>query len=861
MEHVTITIRVHNDNGSYVVTANSLRSRKPASCVFHMPPERWQDLEPSLRVLKARSGELSLHEHEQEIRDFGISLFNSLIHGEVRVLYDEKKRDAFRNGKSLRLRLNILPPELVILPWEILCDERNSGYLCLERKPSIVIVRTIDHEASQRSLGERPLHILGMAVSPATLPPLDIEKEQHTIQEALQSLIAQQQVQLQWKPGRYTALEEIRSAAERYDVFHFAGHGIWDERSERGQLAVEGERRLPRYVPADHWHRFLQASTRLVVLNACETAFGNRFNSFSNIAYSLIKVGFPAVIAMQFKITDTASLRFSKAFYTSLARGESVDEAIMAAREAIYLANEETNPLDWAAPIFFSSSSTPIYLLPPNKLSRQQEPNDQNKVREQQELDDQNKPSEQQEPNDQSKVRERQKSDDQNKVGEPQKRGGPPVPPLIRRRFLIAAGLLFILLGSLLVLLMIPKPLMNLCLVTDLPLSDRPAGSYLVGANIENGVRSALNKSQLFGNYDGYHLIEVDMNDNLNPTKGVQNLQQRLPSSQKCRVVAVIGPYDSPTAAAEIPVAAKMNLLLLSPSNTAPCLTDSDYNDPQHGCAYSQIHPSNLANTYARLTPTDVDQGSVDADFLASLGAKRIEVVEDEELYGVELAQSVMNRLQLYGLKPIGIDCVTNNHSCSFNSSAEAFSTNNLDALATKIRDEQADAVFFSGRPEQDAGLLRQELVHLGLDHIPFVGGSALIADKDVFLNEIGSDVKNVYATFPTMVDPSAISKTLRNTYSSLFGSQEFPGYSANGFDAANIVITVIKMLIDNRQSVTSGNVVQNVLGHDFMGVAGNQIRFNQNGDNMGTQVYSLYTVQDQQGTPSWSFRNSYPIS
>lgn len=851
MEHVTITIRVHNDNGSYVVTANSLRGRKSdSSCVFHMPPERWQDLEPSLRVLNARSGELSLHDHEKEIRDFGISLFNSLFHDEVRVLYDEKKRDAVRNNKILRLRLNILPPELVILPWEILYDERIyddgqiSGYLCLERKPNIVIIRTIDHVSSKKSLPKkplrnevsRPLHILGMVASPTTLPFLDIEKEQYTIQEALQSLIAQQQVQLRWKPGRYAALEEIRLAAEHYDIFHFAGHGLWDEKSERGQLAVEGERRQPRYVPADHWHRFLQSSTKLVVLNACETAFGNRFNSFSNIASSLIKVGFPAVIAMQFKITDTASLKFSKAFYTSLARSESVDEAIIAAREAIYLADEETNPLDWAAPIFFSSSSTPIYLLPPMRS----EPPIESKPPIGSEPPIEPKPPVEPKPPIESKPPIDPKSPIESK---PPVEPKPPIEskPLLKRSKLVIIGIIMLILlliggsvGKYIFSLSSDSSTVAPCtsndphplfIGTDFPTSE-PGES---GA--KNGADLAISENRSLPS--GYTLEACDRDDASgnpplhDPNLGAQNVRT---FGSDPRVMGVVGPGNSGVAFSEAPIASSAGLPLISPEVTDPCLTKGQYCNPPNP-PEQQVQ----ANTFFRLVGNDIAQATADALLAKSLGISTVCIVDDGEVYGEELALDFAMEFVHDG-GSIAVKCEANSlHISDKDTSAQ------LVGIAQQIATLNPQAVFYGGVAANQPGQLNHLLFQANYKGF-FLGGDGIGSDS-AFLADAGPNAIKTYAT-SVGPDTSTINPSFIQKYQAQYHSMP-TSRSALGYDAAMVLIQAIKGAIMQHASNLRSAVLNNMEHTSYQGITGNII-FDAPGDNSGDIIFSVYFADFQ---------------
>ncbi len=86
------------------------------------------------------------------------------------------------------------------------------------------------------------------------------------------------------------------------------------------------------------------------MLNSCEGARASINDPFSSVATSLIEHEIPAVIGMQFEITDRAAILFSGEFYAALADGRAVDEALSQARMAIFADN---NDIEWGTPVLF----------------------------------------------------------------------------------------------------------------------------------------------------------------------------------------------------------------------------------------------------------------------------------------------------------------------------------------------------------------------------------------------------------------------------------------------------------------------------------------------------------------------------
>src|SRR5690606_31747086 len=96
---------------------------------------------------------------------------------------------------------------------------------------------------------------------------------------------------------------------------------------------------------------------RLVVLNSCQSAASNSANPFAGIASSLVTRGIPAVVAMQYRISDAAATVFAEEFYRALTDTLPIDSAVSEARRAI--ANRLHN-LEWATPVLYLRSADGI---------------------------------------------------------------------------------------------------------------------------------------------------------------------------------------------------------------------------------------------------------------------------------------------------------------------------------------------------------------------------------------------------------------------------------------------------------------------------------------------------------------------
>ena len=86
---------------------------------------------------------------------------------------------------------------------------------------------------------------------------------------------------------------------------------------------------------ASTWARCCTTRRRvqLAVLNACEGGRTSRQDPFAGVGQSLVQQGIPAVVAMQFEISDQAAITLAHEFYAALADSYPVDAALAEARQ------------------------------------------------------------------------------------------------------------------------------------------------------------------------------------------------------------------------------------------------------------------------------------------------------------------------------------------------------------------------------------------------------------------------------------------------------------------------------------------------------------------------------------------------
>ncbi|MGY1761960.1 CHAT domain-containing protein [Geodermatophilus sp. SYSU D00779] len=286
------------------------------------------------------------------VREFGARLFDAVFHDQVHSALMASLDQAEGQDAGLRVRLRLTDsPELADLPWEYLYDRDARRYLALSAWTPLV--RYLDLPGRIRPLSVRPpLRVLVLVASPTDFPPLDVDAEWTRLREALAGLEHAGRVRLERAPNGTMADLQRQLRRGQHHVFHYIGHGRYDAELGDGQLAMEGPTGRAQPISGSdlgallHDHRTL----RLALLNSCEGARGGRRDPYSGTAQSLVHQGIPAVVAMQFEISDRAAIVFTRGFYEAVADGYPLDAAIGEARKAIRL---QPNEVEWGTPVLY----------------------------------------------------------------------------------------------------------------------------------------------------------------------------------------------------------------------------------------------------------------------------------------------------------------------------------------------------------------------------------------------------------------------------------------------------------------------------------------------------------------------------
>lgn len=284
--------------------------------------------------------------------ELGKGLFDAVYGTKLQSLLNRSLDEAERQSKGLRIRLRLSDaPELINLPWEYMYDQAFQRFYALSTDTPIVRFLDLPDRAGSVVV-EPPLKVLVMLSAPNDYPALDVEAEWNRLKTALTPLEENGLLQVERLDQATLAMLQQRLRQKNYHVFHFIGHGAIDDDTKLGGLLFETDSGSGQLVDSRQLSTLLydEKTLRLVVLNACQGGQTWANNPFGGVAQGLVQQSIPAVVAMQFPVTDQAAIAFSQGFYSALADFSPIDMAISEARKAMYLAG---NAVEWGTPVLY----------------------------------------------------------------------------------------------------------------------------------------------------------------------------------------------------------------------------------------------------------------------------------------------------------------------------------------------------------------------------------------------------------------------------------------------------------------------------------------------------------------------------
>jgi branched-chain amino acid transport system substrate-binding protein len=360
----------------------------------------------------------------------------------------------------------------------------------------------------------------------------------------------------------------------------------------------------------------------------------------------------------------------------------------------------------------------------------------------------------------------------------------------------------------------------------DLPLSGNETSN---GVPTKNGALFAIKQANDKGGIEGYKIDSVVLDDAVNgthdPAQGAKNVQQFVADNT---VLAMVGPFNSNVARAEMPIASTANLPMISPANTGECLTQS-----HPYCANGEpasLHPGGKT-FYFRVCTTDNIQGPSLADYASKkLKKTKAYILNDGETYGKGLADNFALQFAKDGGTVAG------------NEHFDAKSTDDFKPFLNKAKAAGVDVVFFGGTDTNKGGIIRNQMK--GIIDVPYIGGDGIQTTQ--FLKDADGNADGSYSSVAAVnAQTLPAAKTFLDAFKAFksLSTTDYGAYTANAYDATNIEIQAIGAAIKaSNGAMPDREAVRKAIGSmDYNGAIGHTT-FDNNGDT-SNKIISFYQV------------------
>ncbi len=330
------------------------------------PPEpgAWLSADDMLDLMKNETSE------NEAFKTMGEQLYRLLATGLMRNALSQLLAD------SSRTLLDIRPPALQPLPWEIIQDE-GLALFTLESNPWCR--GSLDFPPPFARLVDLgwPLRVLVIVGSEPGDGDVKAEDEVAALVDALRGVDADVDLWVEYQPQPVQIKELLSDRKFQPHVVHFIGHGAVND-TDGGHLLLFQEDEGNKV-----WSSAAIKTTllplpkrpRLVVLNACRTGDSGERGRLVTVGETFLQSGIPAVISMGADVTGQNAVEFSRQFYNALADQSPLDVAMAQARERIF---QQVSPpekrREWALP------SLTVRMPPQDIVTLPRSPDDQLRI-------------------------------------------------------------------------------------------------------------------------------------------------------------------------------------------------------------------------------------------------------------------------------------------------------------------------------------------------------------------------------------------------------------------------------------------------------------------------------------------------
>jgi branched-chain amino acid transport system substrate-binding protein len=331
-------------------------------------------------------------------------------------------------------------------------------------------------------------------------------------------------------------------------------------------------------------------------------------------------------------------------------------------------------------------------------------------------------------------------------------------------------------------------------IATQSPLS---GGQSAFGEQLKLGAQYAIEEAQANFKKLGFDLQLAAYDDQALPDTGVANANRIINDPD---IFGVVGHFNSGVMIPSSEVYKTVNLVVVSPANTNPRVTDR------------------LLPNVNRICGRDDVQGPAGAAFAVNeLKAKKIFVLNDKSAYGQGLAQA---------FKDAAVKLGANIPASAFVGTEEK---TNFIPIITQIMAFGPDLVYFGGTYDQ-IGPFTKQLRERGLK-MPVLGGDGLDSGDYITLAGVANASNTYYTTVAGPVTMFPKAAALAKGFKAKFG-KDIEGFGIYAYDCAKIILSSLEASIkaNGGKKPTRDAVTKAVRAIKYEGLTG-MVTFDTKGD------------------------------
>jgi branched-chain amino acid transport system substrate-binding protein len=353
-------------------------------------------------------------------------------------------------------------------------------------------------------------------------------------------------------------------------------------------------------------------------------------------------------------------------------------------------------------------------------------------------------------------------------------------------------------------------------------------GSLALQAGIaRDAVQYAVDQANAKGGVGGYKLKTLVLDDastttgQYDPAIAATNARKMIGDTT---LMAAVGPVNSGSAKAVVPILSQAGLPTITGSATNPDLTNPKF---------ASLYRLGGKPVFFRTVTTDAYQGPNLANYFAeTLKVTKMIVLDDGGAYGVGMADAFAGQA-----KKKGIDVVIRDRLDPMNA--------DYNAILTKAKSLGVNGLYYGGDPLAGAKIAKQS--YDLLPNIPKGGGDGMHT-PDILTSAGVPAIEGWYATSAAahvLEEPSV--QAWAKAYTAKM-KQEPADYTITYYDAAEIVIDAIGRVAKSGKPMTRDNVRDAIAATKLKTLQG-EIQFDPEGDTL-SKVVSIYQVKTTTAFP-----------